>query len=186
MDYKKNLPGETPYDKPSNGAAYEGTTAGEQADRTSQEPPQSENAQGEQRTHEQQAEAYGPSYGSRPYQPPVANPGKTPDLKHQFAIASMILGISSFLVIFVIPLFGIALASVGGIFGIVFGALSRKQYPGFAWTGIILSILALVIVLICFILLCVLGWGLITALLSGLPQGPYTFPRGFYNGFYLP
>ncbi len=175
MDYNKNLPGATPYDK-----AYNEKTEAQ---------PETGAASGSAAEPAQDAGAYEPRQEAAPRQEPQRNNAsgfKGTDSKRQLAIASLIIGISSFLVIFIIPLFGLALAAVGGVFGIVLGALSRRQYAGFAWAGIILSIISLVIVLISFIVLCVVGWGLLAALVSYVSQGGfYEFPKGFYNGFYL-
>lgn len=187
MDYNKHLPGATPYDKAYN----EKTEAQQESGATSGSVRKTETAQ-------TATDAPGMAQGSGTYEPrQEATPRyeaqrnnafgvKEAVSKRHLAIASLIIGISSFLVIFIIPLFGLALATVGGVFGIVLGALSRRQYAGFAWAGIILSIISLVIVLISFIVLCVVGWGLLAALVSYVSQsGLYEFPKGFYNGFYL-
>ena len=101
----------------------------------------------------------------------VTEEQKTPDIYRYLALASFITSISSLIIMFLIPFFGLAFAAVGGVFGIVFGAISRKKYKTVAWTGIIISILVLAMVLLCFIVLCIAGWGLLLSLASQFSQG---------------
>lgn len=156
MNFNRKLPGETIYDR-----AY---------------------------TREEQTESAETTEASAVYSGNAENKGsneKNPDFKRKLAIASLVLGISSFLLIFVMPIFGLVLSAVAGVFGIVLGAVSRKAYAGLSWTGIIFSIIALVLVLLGFIVLCVVGWGLVAAFFSQISQyGGYSGFQGLPNGFY--
>ncbi len=107
----------------------------------------------------------------------VVTEQKEPDIYRQLAFASFITGISSLLLIFILPFFGLAFAAVGGVFGVVFGAITRKKYPALAWTGMAISILSLVLVLLCFIVLCIVGWGLLLSLTSQFSGG--------FGGYYF-
>ena len=107
----------------------------------------------------------------------VTEEQKEPDMYRHLAFASFIISISSLIIMFLIPFFGLAFAAVGGVFGIVFGAISRKKHKTVAWTGIIISILVLAMVLLCFIVFCIAGWGLLLSLASQFSQG--------YGGYYF-
>lgn len=89
------------------------------------------------------------------YQPPV--PTQPKDNSKNLAIASLVLGIVSFF----------CCGSVCSIVGIVLGAVSRKKKPnenGMATAGIVLSIIALVLWAIYFVVyVCVLGGTISTA-----------------------
>ncbi len=154
MEFKNNLPGETAYDKACTDAS-----AAAEPQTPSQEPAP---------------------------QPSEVEPArkKEPDVRHQLAVASFIIGIASLLIIFILPFFGLAFAAIGGVIGIVMGALSRKEHAALAWTGIILSILSLVVVLLSFIVLCVVGWGLLLSVMSQVSSGFGGF--GGFDGFYFP
>lgn len=149
MDYDKNFPGETQYDK-----AF---TEQEPAENNPAAEPVAEDFQCKTVIKEEPTKCSFCNYG----------------------MFSLILGICSFLVVFLIPVFGLALAAVGGVFGIVLGVRGRKKNRGYAWTGIGLSIIALVLVMIGIVLLCLIGWALITTLLSGLSQGYSSFGDWF-------
>ncbi|MBE7021963.1 MAG: ABC transporter ATP-binding protein [Ruminococcaceae bacterium] len=186
MDEQKNLPGETIYDKEAEPAPKV-------------EPVQE--TETEAVTSEAPIEKSAPAQGEKTQT--GGENKKMPDIRHQFAIAALLTGIGSFILLFAIPLFGVALAAVGGVFGIVFGVIGRRSSKKLAWTGIIFSIVTLVLVLICLVLLCAVGWHFLTQMFyelssgfSGIPHNHYwgidDLPRGFdldldfgRGGFYL-
>lgn len=207
MDYKKNLPGETMYDKAytdaereeKENAAAEGASAQNAEtvqdmgtnDASASETTSATSAEGStgghagtaaQADNAAQAEPRAAVYDVPPQARPTAQTAEkpAPNLKRQFAIASMVLGICSPVILFAIPLIGIVPAAVGSVFSLVFGIYSHKEYPGFCWSGIILSIITLVLALLMVILGCIVGWSMILYFANYAQD---SFPN-FYRGFY--
>lgn len=206
MDYKKNLPGETMYDKAytdAERAEKENAAAGETSAQNAETAQDvgtngasdaaafAASAEGNtgghtgtaaQTDNAAQAEPRAAVYDVPPQARPTAQTAEkpAPNLKRQFAIASMVLGICSPVILFAIPLIGLVPAAVGSVFSLVFGIYSHKEYPGFCWSGIILSIITLVLVLLMVILGCIVGWGMIMYFANYAQD---SFPN-FYRGFY--
>lgn len=119
-------------------------------------------------------------------QPVQSTVRKQSGAKQPLALISLIVGICSVLIIFVLPIFGLALGAVGSIVGIVLGIISRKEHPAKAWTGIVLSIVALLLVLAGVVLLGVIGWNLLKFIFEQIGSYSYGYELpNYYNGFYL-
>lgn len=101
------------------------------------------------------------------YQPPVA-PEQKPS--NGLAIASLVLGILSIIMVFVYAWVGIICAIVG----IVLAVVAKKQNPsGLATAGLVLSIIALAICIISIIAVVACAGALLGALGSMLPICAY-------------
>lgn len=162
MNYKKNLPGETLYDRAFTEQSYPKTA----------EQPETEQTVSEL-----------PTPSATVYDIPRHDQAE-PNLKRQLAVISLVLGIASVVVLFVIPLAGIVLSAVSGVLGIGFGVYSHKAYRGYSRAGIILSIIGLFLSLTALVLLCIAGWSVVSSLIWYLTTESGTEAIPFYNGFY--